>query len=162
MPAPTDWDQLTARDIMRTEVITVAADASLQEVERLLGEHGIGGVPVTNQTGHIIGVVSMRDLIARYAQNPDSRLHGSSFYMDNDDDVRDELEAFEIPEDAGETAADIMTPTAYTIDVNCGLVEIATEMVKRGVHRILVTEEKRKVGFLSSMDVLRALAGTLD
>lgn len=159
-PDNSEQDLWTAREIMRTEILTVSIDAPLSEAERLLGEFRIGGLPVTNETGHIIGVVSMRDLLERYSQDPDgsSRRHQTGFYHPASDDDLDELEAFSIPEESSDTVGDIMTPHVYTVGADATLSAIAAKMVEYNVHRILVTENGRKVGFISSMDVLKALA----
>ena len=62
-------------------------------------------------------------------------------------------------EDA-DTVGDIMTPHVYTVGADDNLPTIASKMVACNVHRILVTEKGRKVGFISSMDVLKALANS--
>jgi CBS domain-containing protein len=64
---------LTAGDIMQTRIITVADTAPLSEIERVLTENRISGVPVVNQAGRVIGVVSVKDLLDRYVEEPDAR-----------------------------------------------------------------------------------------
>ena len=54
---------LTARDIMNREVITVNAESSVKELARILSLHQISGVPVVNNIGKMIGVVTESDLI---------------------------------------------------------------------------------------------------
>jgi CBS domain-containing protein len=156
----TSWQDLTATDVMRTDVLTVSESTPLSEVERLLGENRIGGVPVTNETGHITGVVSIRDLVDRYTQDPDSRpRRGHGFYHLSAEGLEDEdFESFEVPEEAEETAGDIMTAQVYDVDAKAHLRDIAAKMVELNVHRLLVTEKKRTVGIVSTMDVLKALA----
>lgn len=156
----TNWKDLTAADVMRTDVLTVSESTPLSEVERLLGENRIGGLPVTNETGHITGVVSIRDLVDRYTQDPDSRpRRGHGFYHLSSEDLDDEdFESFEVPEEAEETAGDIMTAQVYAVDRTTPLQEVAAKMVELNVHRLLVTEKKRTVGIVSTMDVLKALA----
>ena len=163
------WTTASAGDIMRTEVLTVAQDAPLSEVERLLGEHRIGGLPVTNEAGRIVGVVSMRDLIERYAEDSEPRKPGQArsrearrgFYDPSSDDETEMLEGFSLPEEVIDTAGDIMTDHVFTVGPHATLSEIAAEMVEHNVHRILVTEDGRKIGFISTMDILRALAGSI-
>lgn len=172
-PQSTHWDTLTARDIMRTEILTVPVDAPLSEVERLLGEYRIGGLPVTGEAGRIIGVVSMRDLIERYAQDPDVHMRATAgfraatgFYHPASDEDVEGLREFSFGDDAadtsGDTAGDIMTPHVFTVRANAFIEEIAARMVEHNVHRILVTEDGRKIGFISTMDILKALAGQAD
>lgn len=166
----THWDTLTARDIMRTQILTVPVDAPLSEVERLLGEYRIGGLPVTNEAGRIIGVVSMRDLIERYSQDPDVHMRVSvgfreatGFYYPASDEDADGIRGFSIAEEGvdtgGDSVGDIMTPHVFTVHAEATMDEIAAKMVEHNVHRILVTEDGRKIGFISTMDILKALAG---
>jgi CBS domain-containing protein len=46
---------LTARDIMTPEVITIAPEAKVEDLAKLLAEHRISGVPVLDQEGKIGG-----------------------------------------------------------------------------------------------------------
>lgn len=156
----TSWQDLTAADVMRTDVLTVSESTPLSEVERLLGENRIGGLPVTNETGHITGVVSIRDLVDRYTQDPDARpRRGHGFYHLSSEGLEDEdFESFEVPEEAEETAGDIMTAQVYDVDATARLRDVAAKMVELNVHRLLVTEKRHTVGIVSTMDVLKALA----
>ncbi|GJO38531.1 signal transduction protein [Mycobacterium marinum] len=56
---------LTAGDIMISPVITVTADASTQQVADTLTRHRISGVPVVNQAGTLLGLVSEHDLLSK-------------------------------------------------------------------------------------------------
>jgi CBS domain-containing protein len=154
-----NWGKLKARDIMRKDVITVSVNAPLSEVERVLGEHRISGVPVTDEAGHIVGVLSVRDLLERYAEDPDARpRRAAGFYQLSTEELEEEdLVAFEVPEKGEDTVKDIMNAEVFTISADAGLQEIARKMVELNIHRILVDEKKRHIGLISTMDILRAL-----
>ena len=66
------WALVTARDIMRKDVVTVNYATPLSDVERRLSDHRISGAPVTDESGHIIGVISLKDLVERYAESFES------------------------------------------------------------------------------------------
>jgi CBS domain-containing protein len=155
-----DWTSLLAQDIMRTTVLTVSTNTTLSEVERVLGEHRISGVPVTNEAGHIVGVISMRDLIEHYSEDPEARPgHGVGFYnMSSDEFLEGKVESFEIPEESEETAGELMTAEVYAIDADAGLKELCQKMVNLKIHRVLVEQGGKTVGLISTMDILRALA----
>jgi CBS domain-containing protein len=51
------------RDLMRREVVTIAPNAGIGELMRLLSKHRIGGVPVVDRDGACIGVVSASDIV---------------------------------------------------------------------------------------------------
>ena len=153
------WALVTARDIMRTDVITVPYSAPLSDIERILSDNRFSGVPVTDAAGHIIGIVSMKDLIERYAEDPDARPRRGAgfFHLSSEETQEEDYEAFEIPEEAEETAQDVMTALVYCVDVGDGLKTIAALMSKHRIHRVLVTEEGRHVGLISTMEILDAL-----
>lgn len=156
------WAEITAKDIMEKRVITVAPTSPLSEVERLLTEHRISGMPVTDSSGRPIGVVSYRDLLDHYAENPDARpRRGPGFYRLSTEHLADEdFEAFTVPEESEDTALDVMTPAIIDVGVDAPMQEICRTMVKNSVHRLLVTDPGtgRMVGIISSLGVLAAIA----
>lgn len=60
---------LTARDIMTTDVRTVEPSTSVEAAARTMFEHSISGMPVVDETGKLIGVVSEFDVLARGGQS---------------------------------------------------------------------------------------------
>ena len=157
------WAQLAAKDVMETRVVTVSPSSPLSEVERLLTEHRISGMPVTDSSGRAVGVVSYRDLLDHYAENPDSRpSRAPGFFRLSTEHLADEdFESFEVPPESEDTVADVMTPAIVDVETDASIQEICRTMTKNSVHRVLVTDGKsgRMVGIVSSMSVLAAIAG---
>jgi CBS domain-containing protein len=56
---------MIARDIMTRKVYTISPEATMQEVAQLLGGKRISGVPVIDNAGKIIGIVTEADIIAK-------------------------------------------------------------------------------------------------
>ena len=56
------------RDVMTTRLITVKEDQSRQEAARLLSQYRISGLPVVNDDGVAVGVVSEFDIIGKEGQ----------------------------------------------------------------------------------------------
>lgn len=159
--AKTDWQSLCARDIMKTNLVTVATSTPLSEVEQLLAEHGISGTPVTDETGHIVGVVSMRDLFDRYSQDPSARpRRGPGFYHLSTHELdEDDFDSFEVPAESEETAKDVMTAEVFSVPASTPIVDVARRMLDLKIHRILVTnDKKRHVGMITTHDMLRVIA----
>ena len=155
---PGDWRLLTAADVMQSDVVTVAADTPMPEVERMLAENRITGMPVTDKAGHIVGVLSVRDLIDRYAEDPDVRPRSAGFYGFDAGELEGEELAFDVPAESTETAGSLMTKEVLTVPVDAPLREVARAMVRHGVHRLLVTEAGKTAGIVSTMDLLAAAA----
>ncbi len=154
------FEKLTAREVMRTEILTVAVSTPLSDVERLLGEYRIGGLPVTDEAGHIAGVISMRDLVEQYSQDPDSRPRrkGSFYHLSSEELLEEDFGSFDVPQESEETAGDLMTAQVYSTSPDAKLASIAKQMVELSVHRILVVEGTKTLGIISTMDIMRALA----
>ncbi len=159
-PPAERWAMVTAADIMRTDVVTVARSTPLSEVERILNDNAISGAPVTDETGEIVGVVSMRDLVQRYAEDPDAKpRRGRGFYQLSSEELDEEdHEAFEVPEESEETAQDVMTGEVHSVPAGAGLREIAREMTKHRIHRVLVQRNGKYVGLISTLEILDALS----
>ncbi len=54
---------LTAKDIMTQEIISVQKETSVAELAKLLTKHNISGVPVLDDEGKVLAVVTESDLI---------------------------------------------------------------------------------------------------
>ncbi len=160
-----DWTALTARDVMSERVITVSYSSPLSEVERVLSDNRIGGVPVTDAAGHVVGVVSARDLLDLYTEDPDARpARRGSFYQWSgiDEDEMDDVDfgSFRLPEESEDTAGSVMTAEAYTVSAKATLSQVAREMAEHRIHRVLVTDPDAggTVGLVTTMDLIRAIA----
>jgi CBS domain-containing protein len=154
------WAQVTARDLMRQDVVTIADSTPLSAVERTLVDSGISGAPVTDAAGRIVGVISWRDVVERYTQDPDARPrrgHGY-FHLSTEEMLEDDYEAVDLPEEAEDTAGDVMTAQVFSVPPGAGLREVAATMLKHGVHRVLVQDGEQFLGLLSTRDVLEALS----
>jgi CBS domain-containing protein len=151
-----NWQHATASDLMQTNLVTVAANTPLREVERILAEHRISGVPVTDVAGHIAGIVSMRDIVEFRAEDDDvtnERRVGAA------PDPDDPEGSTYVARDASEaTAADVMTAEVYAVESNATVPEVAREMVRRQVHRVLVRHRGHYVGLISTFDLLARVA----
>ena len=60
---------LYARDIMTKEVLTVSPETSIADLSKTLENRQIGGVPVVDQDGRLVGVITQSDLVER-ARDP--------------------------------------------------------------------------------------------
>lgn len=146
---------MKVRDIMTRTVVTVPPTMTVGEVAALLRENDLSGVPVVNESGALVGMVTELDLIARHA-----RIHMPRYlqimeyqiYLEDPQRFKDELERV-----LGTTAADIMTEKVYTISPDAELEDLATLMVDRRANPIPVVENGRLVGIVSYHDLLQVL-----
>ncbi len=139
-------------EIMQTEVVGVSPTDSLKRVARLLLEHGISGVPVLNDHGAVIGVVSEGDILVKASAAFGEREHPSNWLFG--DDEREALKR------GAQTAADAMSRPVVTVDPRCTVAEAARVMVKQSVNRLPVVSDGRLVGIVTRSDIVRAFART--
>jgi len=59
------YDTILAREIMTEPVISVAPDMPVDRIARLLAEHRITGMPVVDDKGRVVGIVTEYDVIAK-------------------------------------------------------------------------------------------------
>ena len=143
---------LTARDLMTPDVVTVPPDSPVIAVARLLSERGISAVPVLDARGRLLGIVTEADLIRRLAgeaDRPAGWLRG--LFADP------AAQADRYARTHGITASDVMTERVVTVDETASAAEVAHLMEDKGIRRVLVMREGRLRGLVSRADLLRAL-----
>ncbi len=139
---------MKAKDIMRKTVVTVSPLATVKELADLLTKYKITGVPVVDSHGGLMGVVSQTDIVRKEARRGEDSL---DFY-------RDVMPLFGSPsrEQEEATVFDLMTPAVLSADEETPVGDLARQMLARRIHRLPITKEKRLVGIVSTMDILRA------
>lgn len=158
-PVPRPWPHLTARDVMRRDVLTVDRGTPRSEVARALAAHRISGAPVTDATGAIVGVVTLRDLVAHPAAGADAPPPAGGFYCLATEELEDEACSLAArPAGTEATAGDLMTPEVISVPEDAPLAEVARTLVEQRVHRVLVAAGGHVAGLVGTFEILDALA----
>jgi len=154
------WTLVTARDLMRKPLVTVDRHAPLSEAARLLTGNGISGAPVVDSHGRIVGVVSFRDLVERFVEQPAARPPRASeepVEEEDDQDLEQEYSGKDAPAEE-DLVEDVMTSEIRSVRVDASLPEIAEAMKRHNVHRLLVEDhDGRYVGLIGTFEVLDVL-----
>jgi len=152
--------QMIAREIMNPNVITVRENMTVSELAAVLTDNEISGVPVEDDSGTLVGVVSLTDIVRSASEGgakPLSRSERGFFEAGWDEEFEyNELEQLHL-QDPGLRVADIMTRNAYTIEEKAPVPEVARSMLKGHLHRMLVTRGGKVVGIISTSDLLELL-----
>ena len=149
---------LTARDIMTREVITIGPGASVEDLAKLLATHRISGVPVTDDQGALVGVVTQSDLVQRSRDldlPPALNILDLHLFLETPSHFHKRLEKL-----LGDRVKDIMTAPPVTVSPNTSVSEIARLMTVKGVHTLPVVEAGKIVGIVGKLDLIRGLAGS--
>jgi CBS-domain-containing membrane protein len=148
---------LTVGDIMDPEPVTVAPGDDVETVVRLLRRHELPGVPVVNDAGRCVGIVTESDLILT---DDDGDLHLPHFIeLFGGVVFLEPLRRFEsrLRKAAALRAEDLMTADPITIDPTAGVREAGRIIIRTHHDRLPVTEHGRLVGVVTRVDVLEAL-----
>ena len=147
----TSIEGLRAQDCMSNPVVAVHEDTTIEQVAAILSDREISGVPVIDDSGSVVGVVSERDLAhavgSRQVRAAIPRPHRSGPFL---------REAFV----AGSStrARDLMTAPPLTVHPDTPLHTVAELMVTEQVNRIPVVRDGRLEGIVTRGDVLAAVA----
>ena len=148
--------ELKARDLMTTEPVCVSPSTRIRELARMFEEHEISGVPVVDQEGRVIGIVSKTDLIRRCAEGTDELPPAYLFEVLSEQEDDDTSEV--IPEPLV-CVEDFMTEDPVMVGPDHSAASIARLMAEKRIHRVIVVDEDRfPVGIITSMDMLAAVA----
>ena len=148
------------KELMNPDIMTVADDMTTDALARYLVEREISGAPVVDSQGHLIGVVSMTDIGRNMAEPSDGEPSRSSgFYRDIAADLTLEDLGQRYVEERAATVRDVMTPVIHHVPATASVAEAARLMVDRHIHRLVVTQGKEPVGIITSLDLLKAIAG---
>lgn len=148
---------MCAEDVMQRKLITIQANETLAATERMLSEASVSGAPVLDETGKLLGVISMRDLMRHRAEDRELPDSVDATVFDNDIDDTEQV-AFQRPS-SGACAADIMTQEIVSVPPSMPLPLVAQRMLDHHVHRVMVIDRQRFVGLVSATELLGALAG---
>jgi CBS domain-containing protein len=149
---------LTVRDIMDADPVTVSPDDSVETVVSRMREHELPGLPVVNDGGRCVGIVTEADLVIVDDEGRDLHLphyielFGGVVFLEP-------LRHFEsrLRKAVASTVADLMTRDPVTIDPDTDVREAGRVIAEQGHNRLPVVEHGRLVGVVTRVDVLEAL-----
>ena len=151
---PLELPRLTVGDVMTRNVLCVRPELSLDAVTELFIESGLKAVPVVDENGNLLGILSESEvLLDVFAQTPATPAN------DPDPAVASGASKVKTRVSAARTVADVMMPFALTLTENAPISQAAAVMAFEGTYRITVlSAEGEVVGILSAADVLYWLA----
>lgn len=146
---------LKARDLMTRDVMTVGPSTTIEELARVLMERKISGVPVVDDKGDLIGVVTENDLISRNKRlhiPTVVRLFDAFIMLGSPGKIENEIKKI-----AATTVADIYTRDIITVTEETSIEDIATIMSEKKVHLVPVVEGRKIKGVIGKMDLIKGL-----
>ncbi len=120
-----------AKHVMSKTVTTVDEYAKIIDVIRLLVERNVTGLPVVDDGGRLLGMVTEKDILMMLLYDPAVK---------------------------GKTVADLMTTELVYFDEDEDIMKVFEILVKRNFRRVPILSEGRLVGIISRRDIIKFLS----
>ena len=149
----------TVQDIMRLDVRTIGPAASLNQLENVLLDSNVGGLPVV-EYGKLLGMVSRSDIVRHLRLERDLAFSDIGLSPGQSLTPDDELDVASVVSARAEhvKVRDVMNRKTDSVHPSQSVKEAAEKLVSGHIHRLPVVENGEVVGIVTSLDVVRLVA----
>ncbi len=156
-----------AKDIMSAPVVTIEADTPLKKAAEILDENSFSGVPVVDDEGIVIGILSETDIL-RYTQQiigqplrDPHRVFTKSKEVLHVDITHRGIEVIELV--ASTTVETLMTKDVISASLDTPFYKVVRLMQENNINRVPVVDDKNVIqGIITREDVIAALISKWD
>jgi len=148
---------MNAADVMTCDVLSVMPDTPVAEAIRLMLDNHVSGLPVIDEAGQLVGILSEGDLLRRGETGTERhRPRWLEILMGPG------RMAGEYVRTHGRKVGEIMTSHPVSVTRDTPLDQVVELMERRRIKRVPVLDGDMPVGIVSRADLLRALVGALE
>ena len=139
---------------MKREVVSVSAQSTVREAARVVVRRHVGTLPVVDEQGVLIGVVSIKELLKVFMPDFVTLLDSIDFV--HDFGALEALQPKDVAEATHLTMRDLMQPPV-SVEQTCGLLRAFAAMLKHDIRDLPVVDNGgRLVGIASRVDIAAA------
>jgi CBS domain-containing protein len=143
-----DGRRITVAEVMTSSVVTVTPGTGFQELVAKMAEHHVSGIPVVDEAGRLVGIVSEADLL-REGSHDRRRTRALDWFL--------QPARTEAARGRGHDAKAIMTTPVVTVRPDQSIWEAIRDLREAGVKRLpVIDQDGRLVGIVSRVDLLSA------
>ena len=133
-------------------VASIGPDATVQDAARRMLEHAVSALPVVDDSGRMVGIVSEGDLLRRREIGTDVARAWWLRLLSGESAAADLLKTH------GKRVGDVMTAPAVSVTESASLGKIALLLENHRIKRVPVLRAGRLVGIVSRADLVRQVA----
>ena len=142
---------MKANDVMTVDLVSVSPDHSVRHAARIMLNHRISGLPVVDDDGRLVGIVTEGDLMRRSELGAQALKPIGRHFATSEDGARAYVKSHSWK------VSDVMTSDPIVVDEETPLARTAALMAERGIKRVPVMRGEHLVGIVSRADLLRIL-----
>lgn len=147
-----------AYEIMTPSIKAVPQSWTMDRLARFLTDNEITGSPVTDDTGEIVGIATLKD-ITEFRWNASRHRAEPDLTPDEQQEARRlRMAIFEEMGKVPVEVRDIMTPSVLSVDEQTPVRRIADIMMREHLHRIFVTKDDKITGIITTYDMLKLIS----
>ncbi len=146
---------MKARDIMTMDVITVDPEEKVENVARLLLKHKISGVPVVDENGKMIGIITEKDLMIKASELKVPfyiTLFDSIIFLENTLRFNTQVKKY-----TASLVKEAMTEKVITVTEDTSISKIVEIMQWENINRVPVVTDGKLVGIITRHDIMKSL-----
>ena len=144
---------MRAHQIMTKYVTTVTPHTTIEDAANIMLRCHLSGVPVVNDEGSLVGIVSESDFLRRTEIGTERKRPAFLQFFASAGKL-----AADFVHERGRKVEDIMTRDPVTVTEQTPLSELVELMEKRGIKRLPVLSGKVMVGIVTRSNLLQAVA----
>ena len=144
---------MRAHQIMTRDVITVTPQTSIEEAARIMLRSHIGGLPVLDDAGKLVGIVSESDFLRRSEIGTGRKRPAWLQFL-----IGPGREAGDFIRERGRKIEDVMTEDPLTVGEETPLEDVVRLMEKKRIKRLPVMSGSRLTGIVTRSNLLQAVA----
>lgn len=148
---------MKASDVMVRNVITIGPEEDVALAARMLAQHDISALPVVNEDGRILGILSEADLLRREELGTEKRRPAWLEAL-----TPSGLLAEDYSRSHGRKVRELMSETVVSARSDAPLSEIAGLLERKRVKRVPIVEDGKLIGIVSRANLIQALASTAE
>jgi len=145
---------MNVKEVMTSPVISVPSDGSISQAIELMLQRRISGLPVVDQGGRLVGIVTEGDFLRRAETGTQRQRPRWLEFLIGPGRLADEYTRTH-----GRRVHDVMTADPVTVSEETPIEEVVQIMEKHRIKRLPVLREQKLVGIVSRANLLHALAG---
>jgi CBS domain-containing protein len=146
---------MEARQVMTSPILTISPGATMRQAIEMMLEKRVSGLPVVNEIGQLVGMISEGDLLHRSELGTEKQ-HSKwlDFLLGPGRSASDYVHSH------SRRVADVMTTDVVTVRETTLLEDVVRLMEKRRIKRVPVVRDGGVSGIVTRSDLLRALIKT--